>query len=184
MRYGLPQISQGEFDNFHKFVQACFDEGRQRFSPELVTIGTDINWFPQLHQAYLAKDTSLGVTMEDYGEYQSKFHIWINPAYKEPSFRFYATLAHELVHGYAGMKYSHNAHWRRWFYRVLYHLMGSELIPQPLDSIRMVCYGLGINYNHRSASSELQLIDEAFVQAQKEHPKVLENYWRRLSCPK
>lgn len=179
MKYDLPQISEEEFDRFHAFVQSVFDQGRQRFSPELQRITTVNEGFHPEHAAYLKSTDSLAVTMENRGEHQEKFSIWVNPAYKEPSFRFYTTLAHELTHGYAGLKYGHNSHWRRWFYRVLWHLDRSAMIPASEEPLRLVCYGMGLQYNTVSSSQELYLVDEAFAKAEEEHPQVEDNFWER-----
>lgn len=179
MKYGLSQITEDEFDRIHSMVLAVFDEGRQRFSPTLATIGTDIDWFPTVHRAYLAKHQALGVTMEDLGQREEEFHIWITPGYREPLFKFYMTLAHELVHGYAGLKYGHNAHWRRWFYRVMWHLHESGMIPTPESELKAVMWGQGLSYNR--VSGEFELVTEAFEKARKDHHKVIENYWKRIS---
>lgn len=183
MRYGLTQIPQSEFDTLHTFVKACFDEGRQRFSPTLETIGTNFTWFPEVHQDYLASNVALGTTMEISEEHQKKFHIWITPQYKEPVFKFYMTLVHELVHGYAGLKYGHNAHWRRWFHRVMWHAIAAKVIPEPDSSVDLVLYSVECNYNYGTPESAYQLVRESISQAWKEHSKILDNYWRRLECP-
>lgn len=167
----------------HQFVQAVFDEGHQRFTPQLMAIGTEVSWFPKCHQQYLVHSDSLGVTMEDYDEHQKEFHIWITPAYRAPVFKFYMTLAHELVHGYAGLKYGHNAHWRRWFYRVLWHLNESKLIPEPESSLGAICWSVGRTYNRTGLPSvEKALIQEAFQKAKSEHVQVVENYWKRINA--
>ena len=179
LKYGLTIIPEEEFNRFHALVQSCFDQGRQRFSPTLETIGTDISWFPSCHRAYLAKHEALGVTMEDLGVRQEEFHIWITPAYQTPVFKFYMTLAHELVHGYAGLKYGHNAHWRRWFYRVMWHLHAGGFLPEPENELKMVLWGQGLSYNR--VSGELELVTEAFDKARRDHSKVLDSYWKRIS---
>lgn len=179
MKYGLSQITEDEFDRLHQLVLSVFDEGRQRFSPTLATVGTDISWFPQCHRAYLAKHQALGVTMEDLGARQEEFHIWITPAYVGPVFKFYMTLAHELVHGYAGLKYGHNAHWRRWFYRVMWHLHAAGFIPEPESELQAVLWGQGISYNR--SGNEFNLVTEAFAKAEEDHDKVLDNFWKRTA---
>ena len=178
MKYGLTQISKEEFDNLHAFVRACFDQGYQRRDPPLLkSISIHHSWAPQEHQEYLARNDSLGVTMGTH-----EFDIWITPAYKGPVFKFYMTLAHELVHGYAGLKYGHNAHWRRWFYRVLFHLVEAKIIPTPESDIQSVLLSVELSYNPKWwQSGAAGLVDEAINKAQQEHSKVLDSYWSRLA---
>lgn len=187
MRYGLTQISEEEFEKLHTFVRACFDQGRQRFSPRLVTISTEAEWFPEEHRPYLADCSSLGVTMETREKHQEEFHIWITPQYTQPVFRFYMTLVHELVHGYAGLKYSHNAHWRRWFYRVMWHVISADIIPKPESSLEQVLFSVECSYNGGAQpywqSGALDLVREASAKALSEHNVILDNYWKRLGCP-
>lgn len=179
MKYELPQISEDQFTDFHSFVQSCFDLGRQQFDPKLTRITTVNKGFNPLHAEYLRKSDALAVTMENHGDYQKRFQIWVNPCYKEPSFGFYMTLAHELVHGYAGLKYGHNAHWRRWLYRVMWHLDRSSMIPEAVDGLELVCFNTGLRYNYTNHKAELDLIEEAFRVAEQEHDKVEENFWKR-----
>lgn len=139
LTYKLPLISRNDFDMFHEFIRSVFDEGRQRFNPRLNIISNERLDFPERDAEYLKDCTSLGVCMEPSGAYQSYFNIWVTPSYKEPVFKFWMTLAHELTHGYAGVKYGHNAHWRRWFYRVLWHLNHTDLMPKPEDDLFWIC---------------------------------------------
>lgn len=177
--YKLSVIPREEFEQFHTFVQAVFDEGRQRFSNQLITVSTDIDDFPTVHQGYLAKSDSLGVAMADWGKNNEEFHLWMTPSYKFPSFKFYMTLAHELTHGYAGLQYGHSAHWRRWFYRVLFHLVQAKMMPKPASGLELVFYSVESAYNH--SSNDLHSLPiEALAKASSEHDKVLSNYWSRL----
>lgn len=182
MKYDLTQISEEEFRVLHTFVQACFDQGKQQFSPVLTRITNQNEGFDPHHMEYIAKDGALAVTLENRGDYQTRFQIWVTSAYKA-SFSFYQTLAHELVHGYAGLKYGHNAHWRRWYYRVMWHLIEAKMIPTPESPLREVCFQTGLGYNYTSAKAELDLIDEAFTKAEEEHDHVLQNYWKRINAP-
>lgn len=178
MKYGLTQISKEEFDNFHTFVQACFDQGYQRRDPPLLkSISIHQSWAPTEYQGYLAKSDSLGVTMGTH-----EFDIWITPSYQSPVFKFYMTLAHELVHGYAGLKYGHNVHWRRWFYRVLWHLVEAKMIPEPESTPAEVLFSVERVYNQKYWEPSAQaLVDEAMAKAIDEHEKVMASYWRRLA---
>lgn len=122
--------------------------------------------------------------MEGRGDYQKYFDIWVNPSYKHDSARLRCTLAHELTHGYAGLKYGHNAHWRRWYYRVLYHLSNAGFIHYPDLEDFMV--GVEYLYNHSSSWSQGdRLVDEAISKANDEHNTVTTNYLKRmLECPR
>lgn len=179
-QYGMSVIPREDFEEFHTFVQAVFDEGRQRFSPVLASISQDTRFAPECHIPHLASCDSLGVTMEDFGKSKQEFHIWMNPAYKLPTFRFYMTLAHELTHGYAGLQYGHAPHWRRWYYRVLCHLIEAKMMPVPESDIEMILYAVEARYNH-SVGDLFALPVEARNKAKEEHQKVLENYWSRIA---
>ncbi len=183
--YKLSLIPREEFNNLHSFVQACFDEGRQKFNTKLKTISTDIDDFPACHRPYLARCDALGVSMADRGMTNKEFHIWITPSYEKLSYRFYMTLAHEMVHGYAGLQYGHNAHWRRWFYRVLWHLNEAKMIPEPESELRMVAFSVECSYNHSTdyTKSLHALPVEAFAKAEEEHGRVLKNFWKRINAP-
>lgn len=161
------------------FVQACFDEGRQQFSPKLRRITTENVGFVPVHEAYLKKTSSLAVTMEGYGDYQKKFDIWVTPQYKTASPKFYMTLAHELTHGYAGLKYGHNSHWRRWFYRVLWHLNSAGYF-NPESPIEDILFSVECAYNVSSLKGGIELLDEAVAKAGVEHHRVLENFAKRM----
>lgn len=178
MDYELPQMSREEFTEFHEYVRACFDQGRQRFNPELRRITTDPTGFDPEHEAYLKTTESLAVCMEGRGDYQEQFDIWVNPSYKEDSARFRLTLAHELTHGYAGLKYGHNAHWRRWYYRVLYHLHSAGFIEGP--SIGTFMVQTESRYNTVSLLQGNLLIQEAVEKADSEHNTVTTNYLKRM----
>jgi hypothetical protein len=171
-------MTEAEFHEFHTFVQACFDQGRQRFHPELRRITTDKTGYSPEHEAYLKTTTALAVTMEGRGDYQKAVDIWVNSSYYRNGPRFRATLAHERVHGYAGLKYGHNAHWRRWFYRVLWHLQKADLLG--LDDLASFTCGVELTYNHVSWTSGNLLLCEAAEKAEAEHSQVLENYWKRI----
>lgn len=180
--YNLPILPQEEFDLLHTFVLAIFDQGRQRFKMDLKTVTVDPYECPENHLNYLLTSDSLGVSMTARFR-PEEFHIWINPAYKKPVFKFYMTLVHELVHGYAGMSYGHNAHWRRWFYRTLWHLHEVGFIPRPVDELKMVC--LSVEYTYRNGEARIYVdpmltILEAFSKAEKEHDQVKANYFKRL----
>lgn len=177
--YDLDVIGPLEFDLLHTYVKAIFDQGRQRFDMRLATMTNKVALCPQAHWPYLTKTDSLGVSMTEIGK-PEEFHVWINPQYKKPLFKFYMTLAHELVHGYVGMKYGHNAHWRRWFYRVLWHLVEAEFIPEPQDPLKYVCITVEHAYNHVLRVDPMLTILEAFSKAKSEHEAVNENYFRRL----
>ncbi len=181
MKYDLSVISREEFDTIHTFVQAVFDEGRQRFSPTLMTVSTNIKDFPPVHQAHLAKCDSLGVAMSDFDKAKDEFHLWMTPSYKLPAFRFYMTLAHELTHGYAGLQYGHSAHWRRWFYRVLSHLVIAKMIPKPASPINMLLFSVESCYNH-AGGDLFALPVEATAKVNEEHDRVMQNYWERIGA--
>lgn len=182
VRYDLTTISRAEFNNFHSAVQAVFDQGHQHFSPELLTMTSSPDSFPKQEQADIAKYQAMGLTFKLSGEEHGTFHIWINPAYTVPSWGFYDTLAHELVHGYAGVGYGHKAHWRRWYYRTMWHLKDLELMDVP-DDLDLLCYAKGIGYNHSPhKQKELHLVWEAFSRAEDDRDKVRENYFRRISA--
>lgn len=179
MKYELPQLSEDEFNTFHTFVKACFDQGRQRFSPELRRITTERDGFSPHHTAYLKTTDSLAVCMEGFDDYQTQFDIWVNPQYKEASPRFFMTLAHELTHGYAGLKYGHNAHWRRWYYRVLWHIKAAGFF-KPEDPVEHLMYSVECMYNQASLRSGVELIHEAMTRAESEHSQVMSNFSRRM----
>lgn len=191
MLYRLNAISEEEFNRFHSLVRAVFDQGRQRFDGRLRTVTDDPTLFPKSEQEYLAQNKALGVTFKLRGEEFGTFHIWMNPAYAEPSFSFFNTLAHELCHGYAGVGYGHNAHWRRWYYRVMYHLWENGFISTPDEdptdpdrypgeTLEIMCYAKGFQYNRiDSSQDELGLVREAFAKAKSDSDKVKENYFRR-----
>lgn len=171
-------MTEAEFHELHTFVQACFDQGHQRFHPRLRRITTAKTGYSPSHEAYLKTTTSLAVTMEGMGDYQKEFDIWVNPAYTKNTPRFRATLAHELVHGYAGLKYGHNAHWRRWYYRVLWHLQKADLL-KIRDLSDFVC-SVEMAYNQVSWNSGIVLLCEAQEKAEEEHKDVLQNFWKRI----
>lgn len=177
--YDLEVIGFLEFDLIHTYVQSIFDQGRRRTDVKLKTMTNKIAHCPQGHWPYLAESDCLGVSMTDHGK-PDEFHVWINPAYKAPVFKFYMTLAHELTHGYVGLGYGHNAHWRRWFYRVLWHLVESKLIPEPEDALKFVCISVEHAYNHVLKVDPMLTILEAFNKAQSEHSVVNSNYLIRL----
>lgn len=167
-----------EFDEFHSFVLACFDQGHQRFHPKLRRITTDKTGYAPEHEAYLEKGDALAVTMEGWTDIETEFDIWVTPTYYRNSPLFRATLAHELVHGYAGLKYGHNAHWRRWYYRVMWHLqkahfLGMRDLPQEL-------YDTEKRYNRVSMVQGETLLCEAAETAEAEHSQVLESFWKRI----
>lgn len=182
LKYNLPLISRNDFDMFHEFIKSVFDEGRQRFNPRLNIISNQRLDFPERDAEYLKDCTSLGVCMEPPGAYQSYFNIWINPAYKDAVFKFWMTLAHELTHGYVGAKYGHNSHWRRWFYRVMWHLNQTDLMPKlDVDNLFWVCINQEYIYNLSPTLDPALTIREAFSKAEKEHDKVKTNFIRRMS---
>lgn len=140
------------------------------------------NWMglcPEYHWDYLLKTDSLGVSMTVAGA-PEKFHVWINPAYTEPSFKFYMTVAHELVHGYAGLQYGHGPQWRRWFYRTLWHLVEAGFIPKPQSELKYICLSVESNYNRSIKIDPMLTIAEALHKAEQEHDKVNDNYFRKL----
>ncbi len=178
MKYDLPQMDEAEFVQFHTLVQACFDQGRQRFHPQVRRVTTNKTGYSPSHETYLKTTTALAVCMEGFGDYQKEFDIWVNPAYVKNTPRFRATLAHELVHGYAGLKYGHNAHWRRWYYRVMWHLQKAGMMG--LRDLAAFCHGVEYAYNQVSFISGDQLLVESAERAKEEHSKVMASYWKRL----
>lgn len=178
MKYELPQMDEAHFMEFYTFVLSCFDQGRQRFQPQLRRITTEKTGYSPHHEAYLRETTALAVAMEGMGDYQKEFDIWVNPAYGKDNPRLRATLAHELVHGYAGLKYGHNTHWRRWYYRVLYHLQHADLLG--LENLPEFVYNVELSYNQVSVRQGETLIIESANKAKEEHAQVLKNYWKRI----
>lgn len=176
--YNLQVIPQYEFNLIHCFVEAIFDQGRQQFDMKLMTITDQISLCPQKWWEYINKEQPLGCSMPDPDP--EKFHIWMNPAFKLPYFKFYMVLLHELTHGYAGMQYGHNSHWRRWYYRVLWHCVKAEMIPKPVDQLKYVCVMVEKEYNRTVKVDPMLTILEAFSKAEKEHDQVMSNYFRRL----
>lgn len=183
LKYNLSMIPKEEFDKFHTMVRACFDVGKQQFSPELKTVSTHYSDMPQCHWQYLAKSDALGVAMADHNMNGKEFHLWISPSYTWPSFKFWMTIAHELTHGYAGLQYGHSAHWRRWFYRVMWHLAKEDFIPKSESDLSLVLFSVEKAYNYTGAKM-LDSILEAFNRAEKDHKQVMEHYWERLNCQK
>lgn len=177
--YDLSILPVDQFEPVHAFVRAVFDQGRQRFKMDLATVTSSVAQSPQAFWDYLNKTDSLGVSMKAEGETE-KFHIWITPSYKQPLFKFYMTLVHELVHGYAGMQYGHNAHWRRWFYRTLWHLVEAGMMPAPEDELKYVCTTVEHAYNYTPKLDPMLTILEAFHKAESEHDQVMKNYFIRL----
>lgn len=180
MKYNLPVLSEDDFSDLHTFVQACFDLGRQRFSPTLKTVSNNWTDLPEIHHGYLAKCQSLGVAMTAPAEEHGDFHLWMTPQWETASQSFYNTLVHELVHGYAGLQYGHNAHWRRWLYRVRWHLNEAFMTPMYIHDLRMHCFNIGLTYNKSKENNEFDLLVEAFATAKEEHNQVMDNYWKRL----
>ncbi len=177
--YDLTTISHDQFDILHTFIRSVFDQGRQRFTINLATMTNQAGLCPEYHWPYLFKTDSLGVSMTARGN-SSEFHVWINPSFREPLFKFYMTLVHELVHGYAGLSYGHNAHWRRWFYRTMWHLVQAEIIPAPEDELKYVCTTVEHSYNQSPKIDPMLTILEAFNKAESEHEVVKTNYFRKL----
>lgn len=180
-KYNLSVIPEEEFTTFHTFVKAVFDEGRQWYKPELMTISQDWADMPEIHHAEMRKSDCLGVSMADEGMHHEEFHIWMSPSWAHPVFKFYMTLAHELCHGYVGLQYDHTPSWRRWFYRTLWHLNRAQLIPQPLDELKYVCITVELAYNLKPKVDPMLTILEAFHKAESEHDKVLDNFVGRLA---
>lgn len=178
-KYNLGLISEEQFNDLHDFVRAVFDQGRQRFKSELRIISNDASDFPG-DREYLQNCGSLGVCMEPQGAYQKYFNIWISPNYAWPSRRFYMTVAHELTHGYAGLKYGHNAHWRRWFYRVWFHLNKANFLPWTSPDPMYDLLSVEHQYNQTVTIDPVLTIREALNKADKEHDQVMENYLMRL----
>lgn len=179
--YNLPQIDEKVFEAFNTMVQACFDQGKQRSEHRLLTISTEVAHLHKTHAAYVNKHQPLAVAIAA-GKHLEDFNVWVNPQYKEDSFKFRLTLAHELVHGYAGIQYGHSAHWRRWYYRVVTHLYMAEFIPEPVDKLPVVLWGTGMRYNHTGDKrQEIDLVTEAMAKAKSEHDDVIENFWSRIA---
>lgn len=179
INYDLDVISEEEFNLLHCYVKSIFDQGRQRFKMDLVTCTNKIALCPQEHWPYLTESDSLGVSMTAQGN-PEEFHIWLTPAYKKPQFKFYMTLVHEMVHGYAGLKYDHGPQWRRWFYRTLWHLVQAGFIPEPLDELKYVCLSVEYTYCKAVKVDPMLTILEALNKAEQEHDIVNDNYFRRL----
>lgn len=180
MKYNLPALSEADFTTVHTFVQACFDEGRQRFKPELLTVSKDWRDFPKHFQDELKARQSMGVAMHELGESGKTFHLWMNPSWHLPTQRFYNTLIHELVHGYAGLFYGHSQQWRYWYHRVMWHLNETDIMPNPSKSLHIQCFNVDLNYN-KGAGSSWDSVIFAFHAAKRDHDKVLDNYVKRLS---
>lgn len=179
--YQLPQMPKSEFKEFNNFVRACFDQSKARKVPELKRIDVHVKGHHPRHVKYIEKFQPLAVTVVSGKDMDTAFSIWVNPAYRDDTFKFRMTLAHELAHGYAGVKYGHSAHWRRWFYRVMWHLDSAEFLPEHEDPLSLICFASGHLYNH-SDKSERHLVEEAFEQADREHKDVLDSYWERTTC--
>ena len=176
MKYNLSLLSEEDFQQYHLFVKACFAESvHRRYTPELATVSSDWSDFPKSHQISLAESDSLGMTMSDFGEVNRKFHIWMTPSYRSPSTQFYKTLLHELCHGYAGLTQGHNAHWRRWYYRVLAHAVWGNILDIKLPE---TCYAVERCYN--SVGDLMSLPIEAANKAKEEHDRVMDRYMRSL----
>ncbi len=173
-------MERESFDNLHLMVRACFDEGRQRFHPTLTRITIHNSGFRKDHAEYIEKDQCLAVALEN-GGLQKNFSIWVNPSYTGDCYWFRATLVHELVHGYAGLRYGHNAHWRRWYYRVMWHMAQTGYLIINPDKLENLCLDVGLNYNY--VGGELTLVREAFAKAESEHSQVLSNFWKRINAP-
>ena len=181
VRFNLSQISKEEFDNLHSLVKACFDQGRQRVTPKLRSISNDVEDMPEVHRENLrATSDALALTMTTHGTRADVFDIWMLPQLLPGNFRFYQTLVHELVHGYAGIYCGHNAHWRRWFYRTLWHADQAQMLPEHESELRMICFSVGTRYTKDDPWKELKLIDEAFSKAESEHTKVMDAYLERV----
>lgn len=120
--------------------------------------------------------------MEPEGSYQEYFNIWITPRYELATFRFYLTLAHELTHGYAGLKYGHNAHWRRWFYRVVWHLNEAKFFPHYKSGLLYDLMPVEYQYNQSPKHDPVLTTLEAFRKAENEHDQVMENYLKRVNA--
>lgn len=182
LKYNLSVISQEEFETFHTLVQSVFDEGRQVYHPKLMQVSTDWTEMPEVHHAYLTKSDCLGVCMSELGMENEEFHVWITPSYIAPMYKFYMTLAHELCHGYVGTRYGHNAHWRRWFYRVLWHLNEAKLIPEPESELKWVGVSVEYCYNYKPNVDPMLTIMEAFNKAKSEHSQVMNNFLGRMNA--
>lgn len=177
MKYNLKILPYSEFEVFHAAVQAVFDLGRSPI-PNIISVTTEIPEAPLVHQKYLTKSGAMGVMMNRASGTSSDLCLWINPQFKETSYFFYMVLAHELTHGYAGLQYGHAAHWRRWFYRVMYHLTEVDLLPPSEDPLNMVCWGVEYTYN-RTCNNMAESVLEAFDRAEKDHEQFLENFEKR-----
>lgn len=182
--YQLSMMEKADFDIFHSVIQATMDQGRKRSNPELVRITTENEGFIEEHSDYLEKEKPLGCTMIINGDYD-RFAVWMNPSFVDHR-NFRITLAHELTHGYVGVAYQHSAHWRRWFYRVLWHLDRQDLLKiEPDDDPLMhIAFYRGIQYvrNTEHYYRERLLVEEAFEQAEAEHDNVLANLLVRCNA--
>lgn len=181
LRYDISVISQDEFEDFNNLVLSVFDEGKQWYKPKLMTVSHNFLEMPKIHHESMAKSTCLGVAMADEGKHHDEFHIWINPQWRAPVFKFYMLLAHELCHGYVGLQYDHTPSWRRWFYRTLWHLNEARMVPKPEDELKYVCVMVEMEYNKKPKVDPMLSILEAFHQAEREHDKVMDNYVTRIS---
>lgn len=180
MNYNLKILSYSDFQVFDAAVQACFDLSRRVYKTQLVSVTDDWQDLPKEHHQYMQEKKSLGTTMDETGNHQI-FHTWVNPQFIRPSYKFYHTLVHELCHGYAGLQYGHAAHWRRWFYRVSWHLDQAKLMPKPASPLPMLCWNVEYIYNRKSENM-MGTVLEAHKRAEEEHEQFLVNFEKRKAA--
>lgn len=179
-RFDLKQMDQDVFEDFHNLVLAVFDEGKQRVKPRLRYIGHSTEGLDESHADFIMDEAPLGLATANLADAPGEFFdIWMSPSFAGDSFYFRKTLAHELVHGYTGIQCGHNAHWRRWVYRVLMHLHKADMILT--NDIHEVCFTEGWRYIKDPAKLEQEdlLIEEVHRKVNKEHDRVLAHYFRR-----
>lgn len=182
MKYNLPVLERTDFERLETFVAACFDQGQQRFTAQVKTVSNQWEDHPKYSHGFLKGRKSLGLAMQGPGDKTGEFHLWMHPHWHTATQPFHSTLLHELVHGFTGIQYGHSAHWRRWLYRVRWHANEARMTPLHIKDLRMHCFNIGLTYNKSDTSKEMDLLVEAFHTAEKEHERVLKNYWERLSA--
>lgn len=172
-------LSEEDFNLFHAGVLATRLAGRHT-SGKLMLLTDDYRDLPEELHRYIEREKPLGYCVSPTGWNEKVFEVWVTPAYQD-STQFRCTLLHELLHGYVGISYGHNAHWRKHMYSALFHMAELGLMqPQgdeQVDPEDIARYGLR-NYV-KDVHKEAVLRHQAIEQAKGAHPLVRELFNQR-----
>lgn len=127
MKYAVDDFLKEDFERLDRIVRAVIlSSGRVEVwnTPRRVT--TDSKDLAPAHRSVVAR------SMSETGDFRGlcftctnnplEFDLWFNPAIVDRyNSNFWATVIHELCHGYLGTQHGHDQVWRRLYARALFH---------------------------------------------------------------